>query len=99
MLARHISLENSIAYVLTITHSKVTIDWTIEHKTPGMDPVQAYRGLPSCKNYTAEGYIVESRFLVCAGYIAPDGCWHTTVAALLEVTGIFLPPSFYRGVI
>jgi hypothetical protein len=32
-----------------------------------------------------------------ADAIVPD-CWHTTVAALVEITGIFLPPSFCQDV-
>jgi hypothetical protein len=32
-----------------------------------------------------------------ADAIVPDG-WHTTVAALVEFTGIFLPPSIHRDV-
>jgi hypothetical protein len=41
------------------------------------------------------GTIVPHGLHTLAVATVPDG-WHTTVAALVEFTGIFLPTSFYR---
>jgi hypothetical protein len=43
------------------------------------------------------GTIVPHGLHTLADAIVRDG-WHTTFAALVEFTGVFLPPSFYRDV-